>query len=135
MIDNLKLVNKNLHPSALLAARRMSFLWEHSSAYRSIVRATASSKPLMAVFVFVTMVVLPVGAATVAQRATNPADDAAREALIRKRQTIDSAIVSKSNANKLNSLLADVRDGVNGEQRWREALGVERKKDESLRKR
>jgi len=32
-------------------------------------------------------------------------------------------------------LLADVRDGVNGEQRWREALGVERKKDESLRKR
>jgi nicotinamide mononucleotide adenylyltransferase len=106
----------------------MSFLWEHSRAYRAIVRSTSTSKASMAAFAFVTMVVVPIGAATVVQSATNPDGDAARDEMIRKRGTIDSDITYKSNANKLNAMLGDVRDGVNGDQRWREALGIEKPK-------
>ena len=100
----------------------MSFIWEHSSAYRALVRATAGSKLAMGVFSFTAMIALPSVGAYVIMGATNPTDAVEvkrREDLLRARGTMESRMTVSANKRRLGEMLAEVR-AEQVEQHWDE---------------
>lgn len=103
----------------------MSFIWEHSSAYRALVRATAGSKLAMGVFSFTAMIALPSVGAYVIMGATNPTDAVEvkrREDLLRARGTMESRMTVSANKRRLGEMLAEVRAG--GGEEYKRAMGV-----------
>ena len=106
--------------------RRMSFIWEASPLWRTIVRSTRDSRPL-----FFTFIASTFGASTLlwygTQKFTNPQLDAHAVAKLRAKSGLDARVVSDVNKQRLGVLLKEVsqRDGASlekQEKRWRDAL-------------
>lgn len=72
----------------------MSFIWEKSPRWRRLVLATRESPPLMLAFTCVCFA-LPAALGLLTMGATNPAEDAAREALLRQRAGLDGTMLAR----------------------------------------
>ena len=116
----------SLSLSLLFLRRRMSFIWEASPLWRTIVRSTRDSRPL-----FFTFIASTFGASTLlwygTQKFTNPQLDAHAMAKLRAKSGLDARVVSDVNKQRLGVLLKEVsqRDGASlekQEKRWRDAL-------------
>ena len=109
----------------------MSFAWEHSSAYRALVRVTARSRVAMGVFTLAALVAVPAVLTAGAMETTNNAalEATKREVLLRRRaQTLDSRVIGEGNKARLGELLRAARDGgVEGEAAYAKALGVKKR--------
>ena len=105
----------------------MSFIWEASPLWRTIVRSTRDSRPL-----FFTFIATTIGASTLlwygTQQFTNPDNlDEKAVAKLRAKSGLDARVVSEVNKQRLGVLLKEVsqRDGASldkQEKRWRDAL-------------
>jgi hypothetical protein len=106
----------------------MSFIWEASPLWRTIVRSTRDSTPL-----FLTFIASTLGASTLlwygTQQFTNPDAqfDETHVQKLRAKSGLDARVVSDVNKQRLGVLLKEVsqRDGASlekQEKRWRDAL-------------
>ena len=105
----------------------MSFIWEASPLWRTIVRSTRDSRPL-----FFTFIATTIGASTLlwygTQQFTNPDNlDEKAVAKLRAKSGLDARVVSEVNKQRVGVLLKEVsqRDGASldkQEKRWRDAL-------------
>jgi len=96
-----------------------------ANAYRTLVSITARSRVAMITFTLAACVVAPALATSLIMNSTNPEDDAARERVLRARESVDGRATRAKQRADLGAMLADAREGgAASEARWRAALGV-----------
>ena len=98
-----------------------------SNAYRTLVAVTARSRVAMIAFTLAACVAAPAIATSLIMSSTNPADDVARERVLRARESVDGRATRAKQRADLGAMLADAREGgAASEARWRAALGVKK---------
>lgn len=81
------------HVFTRLHTAAMSYIWEKSSTWRSIVRGTRGNPLAMSLFTAVTMFAVPIGLGTLVMNRTNPGMDDAKVAKLRAEAGLDTKIM------------------------------------------
>lgn len=99
----------------------MSWIWEKSATWRTIVRTTRASTPAMVAFVGACTAGSVVLGASV-QALSNPADDSKRREKLCRSAGLDAQVMGKVNKERLGVLLDAVKNKSLDEDRYRLAL-------------